>query len=1272
MNIKRLISLFLCAGLMLSCAREIAFDEEDNAPLRDGYRWLELQLSMESSKTNISGSGSTKNIEWTQGDKIDFFWGSGSDEKTTITLKVGGPAANMRVQIPEAVTDVYAAYPSGSATFSEGTLSFEMPGVESGEFSKVNFMASKIVADSENGKKTAVFRSVVSFLKFTVSDPNAQKIEIRARAEENPVLRGTFPVTFDADNNIQIGEVSSTHQTYTMNIGGAGDFYAPILPGKLYADGFELNYYVNNLNTKYYDVDFDFKLDRGYIATFGTVETLFKANAIHEYYVTVSGAGNKDGSSWANAMGKDEFKEKITRQVDTLTTDSEKKSREDYLKNALFKIEGGTYDFGELVELGFTNHCKKYINFSFDGGYYNGSKDVQNHPTVFDGGNTHRLFELARYADLAVMDCTFSHSSGSGGGQAAIRMASKYSKLNLSGCRLENNLNTATAGAINVGYGTVNLTNCTFSGNSATYGAAINVDNGASGVIDLTGEVVISSCTFDGNSATGNGNSAGGALRLASGGPVSVTSCEFYNNESKYGGAVHAGGANSTFTNCIFGSPDNGNTATESGARGGAVRCSGDSGNHVFSNCTFSSNEGNYGGAIFMENFSGTVTVNGGSFTANKTTSSTGMGGGIYQSSGSLSVEGADFDDNRAQDGGAFGSTAGTSQFINCNFGKLTRNGAAGNGGCFCFNSSAAPVFTGCYISGYGYRAGGLRTNDSAHPSFTNCQFVNCSSDDGGCVYTDNTSNPTFSNCTFDGCSSKNGGCVYTRSTSNPTFSVCNFLNCSGRVGGCGYIDGESCPTFSGCLFRECSVSGGDQLGGAVRINNTGCHPSFDNCKFENCEAYKGGAVYSECAYTSGSINFNKCEFTGCYSPEEGACVDIWSTASVTYNFTDCSFHDNTSPWGALYCNNGSDSNRTVVNVTGGDFTDNIGKTLDGSYQNGSALYPSTKATFNVSGVRVEGNVANNGPAVFLAAENAICNCEDCEFIENEAKTNGGVIFANANTTQFYCNSSVFDNNKAKAGAIFNIVDKKNTLTAYFNGSVFKNNYWTDAYGSLIPIRSNITGVDIAFNNCSFFDNYLDGDIANRWQSCWFNLNNFTGKILFTNSTIWGYPAITGNVTDGKENKTWGFLRFNTTSTGEVYLVNDVFANTQNGGRAFTMNQSYTLNTDYSVLSNSGAQGSSAVMSYNGEGNITESSVRGSGGTFTFTKEDDYIKITSLNGVAKDFVKRSTETINGKIQSANSGFYDWLSSIGALGKDCRGKTRNDSENWPGAYDNGAN
>ncbi|MCQ2154542.1 MAG: hypothetical protein MJY55_01835 [Bacteroidales bacterium] len=1252
MNIKRLISLFLCAGLMLSCAREIAFDEEDNAPLRDGYRWLELQLSMESSKTNISGSGSTKNIEWTQGDKIDFFWGSGSDEKTTITLKVGGPAANLRVQIPETVTGVYAAYPSGSATFSEGTLSFEMPGVESGEFSKVNFMASKIVADSENGKKTAVFRSVVSFLKFTVSDPNAQKIEIRARAEENPVLRGTLPVTFDSGNNIQIGDVSNTHQTYTMNIGGAGDFYAPILPGKLYADGFELNYYVNNLNTKYYDVDFDFKLDRGYIATFGTVETLFKANAIHEYYVTVSGAGNKDGSSWANAMGKDEFKEKITRQVDSLTTDSEKKSREDYLKNALFKIEGGTYDFGALVELGFTNHCKKYINFTFDGGYYNGAKDVQNHPTVFDGGNTHRLFQLARYADLAVMDCTFSNSYGTGGGQAAIRMASKYSKLNLSGCRLENNVNTATAATINVGYGTATLNGCTFSGNSATYGAAINVDNGASGVIDLTGEVVISSCTFDGNSATGDGNSAGGALKLASGGPVSVTGCEFYNNESKYGGAVHAGGANSTFTNCIFGSPDNGNTATGSGARGGAVRCSGDSGNHVFSNCTFSSNEGNYGGAIFMENFSGTVTVNGGSFTANKTTSSTGMGGGIYQSSGSLSVEGADFDGNRAYNGGAFGSTAGTSQFINCNFGKLTRNVADNNGGCFCFNSSAAPVFTGCYISGAGYRAGGLRTNDSAHPSFTNCQFVNCSSDEGGCVHTDNTSNPTFSNCTFDDCSSKNGGCVFVTDTSY--------------------------PTFSGCLFQECSVSVANQkLGGAVRINSTECHPSFDTCKFENCEAYRGGAVYSDCAYTSGSIDFNKCEFTGCYASDEGGCVNMRSSAPVTYNFTDCSFHDNNSPWGALYCNNGNSSYRTTVNVTGGDFTRNIGQKLNNtSYNNGAALYPSTRATFNVSGVRVEGNVADNGPAVFLAAETAICNCEDCEFIDNEAKTNGGVIFANANTTQFYCNSSVFDNNKAKAGAVY--YNGNDGFKAYFNACAFKENNWSDDYGAMIKIAESKSNNVLCLNNCSGNHNYSNGSDKSGQQCTWINLptNNGVKFVIANTSFIGNLQDKNGNATNGTLSGSGpGFIRIDNkggATSVNLYMVNNILMkwdDITNYGVASTIDSYAAQYSNYNKGQCKNISGKNDPADYFGTGGRLPKHFGG----LAWDNDNNLWAWNGANSGSKYL--GATADINAAIRAADTGFYNWLISVGAISSDgttavdARGTTRG-SYSWPGSYDKG--
>ena len=58
MKNKHIFSLFLWAGAMLSCAKEIAPCEENNEVLREGYRWLEVSLAMENPKTIIAGAGS--------------------------------------------------------------------------------------------------------------------------------------------------------------------------------------------------------------------------------------------------------------------------------------------------------------------------------------------------------------------------------------------------------------------------------------------------------------------------------------------------------------------------------------------------------------------------------------------------------------------------------------------------------------------------------------------------------------------------------------------------------------------------------------------------------------------------------------------------------------------------------------------------------------------------------------------------------------------------------------------------------------------------------------------------------------------------------------------------------------------------------------------------------------------------------------------------------------------------------------------------------------
>ena len=57
----------------------------------------------------------------------------------------------------------------------------------------------------------------------------------------------------------------------------------------------------------------------------------------------------------------------------------------------------------------------------------------------------------------------------------------------------------------------------------------------------------------------------------------------------------------------------------------------------------------------------------------------------------------------------------------------------------------------------------------------------------------------------------------------------------------------------------------------------------------------------------------------------------------------------------------------------------------------------------------------------------------------------------------------------------------------------------------------------------------------------------------------------------------------------------------------------------------------------------------------------------TLTGTNSDKLA-ATSDVNTQLQSANSDFYNWLDSIGALGKDINGKSRGETS-WPGCYQN---
>ena len=101
-----------------------------------------------------------------------------------------------------------------------------------------------------------------------------------------------------------------------------------------------------------------------------------------------------------------------------------------------------------------------------------------------------------------------------------------------------------------------------------------------------SGSLTMTDCAFSGNSA----NWYGGAICCWVNSSPTVTNCTFVGNNANYGGAIYCWDSSMTLTNCAF--RDN------SADSGGAIYCE-DTSSSTVTNCTFSGNSADYGGAIY-------------------------------------------------------------------------------------------------------------------------------------------------------------------------------------------------------------------------------------------------------------------------------------------------------------------------------------------------------------------------------------------------------------------------------------------------------------------------------------------------------------------------------------------------------------------------------------------------------------------------------------------------------------------------------------------------
>jgi hypothetical protein len=223
-------------------------------------------------------------------------------------------------------------------------------------------------------------------------------------------------------------------------------------------------------------------------------------------------------------------------------------------------------------------------------------------------------------------------SSGSNYGGGLLN----FGTLNVSNSTFTGNTAGSSGGGGIYNDGSLTVTNCVFSSNSVTsggQGAGIQVTSSAS--------LTVSGSTFTGNTAP-NGGEGGG---IANSGTTNVSASTFNNNSvGSNGGAIHNSSSGtltvttSTFTNAVCvsdgGGFDNDGKATVTyctfannsvGSEGGAID---DHGTLTVSNSTFFGNTSvSRGGALNCE---GASTITNCTITGNRVSSSSGNGGGIY------------------------------------------------------------------------------------------------------------------------------------------------------------------------------------------------------------------------------------------------------------------------------------------------------------------------------------------------------------------------------------------------------------------------------------------------------------------------------------------------------------------------------------------------------------------------------------------------------------------------------------------------------------------
>ena len=797
-------------------------------------------------------------------------------------------------------------------------------------------------------------------------------------------------------------------------------------------------------------------------------------------YVKANATGANNGTSWANAYTN------FQTAVNAAAAGEE------------VWVAAGTYQPASGQFFAMKEGVKIYGGFAGNEGTLSARNWTTNVTTLQGNGSYVIKNELNGLTNAAVLD-GFTVT----GGSAVVAGAGMY--------------NASTSPTV---------INCTFSGNTATYGA------GAIYNYQCSTPPLITNCVFSNN----NGATFGGAIYNVLSAPI-ITDCTFNNNIAASGGAVYFSNQSvPNISNCIF------KNNTSSTGAGGAIyyNGSGISSNASISNCLFSGNTSNSGSAIgYGDQVANNLIVTNCTFYNN--TGSAALYARFWNAgfrpiilNNSIIYGNTSFFDRTASGGeiqvnysliqGASCPVGGT-----CNAGVIYNqdpkfvDAAAGN---FKLQHVSPAVNKGSNSLYVGLNsatldlAGGLRllgaTIDmGAFESPYNPMPV---PDAGGIVYVkqngagDLSGNswtnaaPELSNAltaavtntniqqiwvakgTYQPASGQSfvmkegvkmyGGFVGTESQINQRIFGTTPADSTLLQGNGSYVV-SSVSLTAASLIDGFSIKGGSGQTWGGGMYNYGSAVTINNCLFAANSATIGGGISN---YYNSAPTISNCTFSG-NTADGGGGISNYNNSSPT--ISNCTFFRNKANSGGAINNYSS----SKPNITGCTFTENTANDFGGAITN------STSSSSTITNCNFSGNKATSasGGAIFNTASSPVIT--DCSFSNNTSTTYGGGIFNEQSSAANISNSTFTSNASGGGGGIFNTGSSPSIV-----GCTFTSNSASVSGGGGVFNYSSSSAI---ISNCTFVGNTVSasggGGMMNQGASptvtnCVFKGNTSTGN----------------------------------------------------------------------------------------------------------------------------------------------------------------------------------